>query len=75
MQENLNHWWTENVTKTWRDGLGDGTDLMFLKEKKYQNQAEYRFIWQINSQFYKLQDFIEVECKEAVQFCERIKRD
>lgn len=52
--------------------VGDGTDLMFLKEKKYQNQAEYRFVWQINSQFYELRDYIDVECREAVQFCERV---
>jgi hypothetical protein len=44
--------------------VGDGTDLMFLKEKKYQKQVEYRFIWQINSQFYELHDFIDVECKD-----------
>lgn len=52
--------------------VGDGSELMFLKERKYQKQAEYRFIWRINSQFYKAQDFIDVECREAIQFCERI---
>jgi len=55
-----------------REMSGDGTDLMFLKEKKYQKQGEYRFIWQINSQFFKLQKIFDIECKEAVQFCERI---
>ena len=53
--------------------VGDGTDLMLLKEKKYQKQAEYRFIWRINTQFFKLQKFIDIECKEVIQFCERIK--
>jgi hypothetical protein len=50
---------------------GDGTDLLLLKEKKYQKQAEYRFVWKINSQFFELQAFIDLECKEAIQFCER----
>jgi hypothetical protein len=53
--------------------VGDGTDLMFLKEKKYQKQAEYRFIWKINTQYFELQKYIDVECKEAIQFCERLK--
>jgi len=52
--------------------VGDGTNLMLLKEKKYMKQAEYRFIWRINAQFFGLQEFIDVECKEAIQFCERI---
>lgn len=51
---------------------GDGTDLMFLKEKKYQKQAEYRFFWRIDSKFFKLQEYADIECKEAIQFCERI---
>jgi hypothetical protein len=52
---------------------GDGSDLMLLKEKKYQNQAEYRFIWKVSTQFFEIQEFFDVECKEAIQFCERIK--
>jgi hypothetical protein len=48
---------------------------MFLKEKRYQNQCEYRFVWAINTQFYTMSDFIDIECKEAVQFCERIEQD
>ena len=52
--------------------IGTGTDLMFLKEKKYQEQNEYRFMWTINSQFYAMHNFIDIECKEAVQYCERL---
>ena len=52
--------------------VGNGADLMFLKEKKYQYQAEYRFIWSINNQFHPIREFIDIECKEAIQFCERI---
>jgi hypothetical protein len=53
--------------------LGNGIDLMFLKEKKYQEQFEYRFVWTINSQFYPMADYIDIHCKEAVQFCEKIE--
>lgn len=52
--------------------VGDGSDLMFLKEKKYQWQAEYRFVWRISTQFFELQESIDIECKEAIQFCRRI---
>jgi hypothetical protein len=52
--------------------LGNGIDLMFLKQKKYQEQCEYRFIWSINTQFYQMHEYIDVECKEAIQFCERV---
>ncbi len=55
--------------------LSNGIDLMFLKEKKYQDQCEYRFVWTINTHFYTMSDFIDIECKEAVQFCERIEQD
>jgi hypothetical protein len=55
-----------------REMVGDGTELMLLKEKKYQKQTEYRFIRKINTQFFTPLEFIDVECKEAIQFCERI---
>ena len=55
--------------------LDNGIDLMFLKEKKYQDQCEYRFVWTINTQFYTMSDFIDIECKEAVQFCEKVEQD
>lgn len=55
--------------------LGNGIDLMFLKEKKYQEQCEYRFAWIINNQFYKMSDHIDIECKEAIQFCQKIEQE
>lgn len=53
--------------------LGNGIDLMFLKEDKYQSQSEYRFIWTINTKFYPVHEYIEIDCKEAIQFCERVQ--
>jgi hypothetical protein len=55
--------------------LGNGIDLMFLKDKKYQDQCEYRFVWTINTQFYQMADYIDIECKEAVQFCEKLDQE
>jgi hypothetical protein len=54
--------------------IGNGIDLMFLKEEKYQSQSEYRFIWSINTNFYAVLEYIDIECKEAIQFCERIEK-
>jgi hypothetical protein len=53
--------------------IGNGIDLMFLKEKKYQEQFEYRFVWTVNTQFYSMHDYIDIECKEAIQYCERLE--
>ena len=52
--------------------IGNGIDLMFLKEKKYQEQFEYRFVWTVNTQFYSMHDYIDIECKEAKQYCEKL---
>jgi hypothetical protein len=52
--------------------MENGIELMFLKENKYQVQAEFRFIWSINSQFYSIKEFLDIECKEAIQFCEKV---
>ncbi|MBN2156817.1 MAG: hypothetical protein JW776_12310 [Candidatus Lokiarchaeota archaeon] len=53
--------------------IGSGIELMFLKENKYQDQVEYRFVWSINTQFYPMKEYIDIDCKEAIQFCERIE--
>ncbi len=53
--------------------MGNGIDLMFLKENKYQSQSEFRFMWTINNQFYEMQEYLDITCKEAVQFCERVE--
>lgn len=52
--------------------MENGIDLMFLKENKYQAQSEFRFIWSINTQFYQIKESYDIECKEAIQFCEKI---
>jgi hypothetical protein len=52
--------------------IGNGIDLMFLKDNKYQTQSEFRLVWTIKSQFFKMNEFIDIECKEAIQFCEKI---
>lgn len=53
--------------------VGTGIDLMFLKEHRYQYQAEFRFVWTINSTFFEVEEFRDISCKEAVQYCERPK--
>lgn len=52
--------------------IGNGVDLMFLKENKYQGQAEFRFIWSINGKFNSMSEHLDVNCKEAIQYCERV---
>lgn len=52
--------------------IGNGIDLMYLKESKYQTQAEFRFVWTIKTQFFAMNEYIDIECKEAIQFCEKI---
>jgi len=44
-------------------------DTYFLKPKAYAYQCEYRFIWNVQGNVGK---YLEVECKDAVQFCERL---
>lgn len=51
--------------------IGNDHELLFLKEDKYQYQSEFRFVWKINAQFFKLQSHFDVECKEAIQFCKK----
>lgn len=47
-----------------------GDDLYFLKNQKYQHQAEYRLLWAVNGLH---RDFIEIQCPDAVQFCTRFE--
>jgi hypothetical protein len=53
--------------------IGNGIDLMYLKDNKYQTQSEFRFVWTIKTQFFKMNEYIDIECKEAIQYCERIE--
>ena len=45
-------------------------DSFFMKPIHYQYQSEYRFIWSTQE---KTNDYIEIECKEAIQYCELVK--
>jgi hypothetical protein len=45
-------------------------ESFFMKPLTYQYQSEYRFIWLVNGEII---DFYEIECKEALQFCEKIQ--
>jgi hypothetical protein len=47
-----------------------GVDLFFIKETRYSPQCEYRLLWMMNQER-EMQDFIVVECPEAVRFCTR----
>ena len=44
-------------------------DSFFMKPLHYQDQSEYRFIWIVSE---NADNYLEIECKEAVQFCEKI---
>ncbi|MDD4649170.1 MAG: hypothetical protein PHO79_04020 [Desulfoplanes sp.] len=47
-----------------------GTDLFFLKLKKFVNQNEYRFLWLTSS---NVDGILEIKCPEARQFCTRFE--
>jgi hypothetical protein len=51
--------------------VGNGIDLLYLKEKKYQSQAEFRFVWNINETFFQMNEYLDIVCKEALQHCRR----
>lgn len=39
---------------------------MFLKDKIFVNECEYRFVWFTNN---KISDYIDIEIPDAIQFC------
>jgi len=41
---------------------------MFLKDKSFSHQVEYRYVWIVRK---KESDFIDIKVPEAIQFCER----
>lgn len=53
--------------------IGNGIDLMYLKDNKYQSQSEFRFIWTIRNQYFEMKEYLDIECKEAIQFCRKIE--
>jgi len=51
--------------------MGNGLDMLFLKENKYQYQNEFRFVWDVNVPYDELPENMIVECKEALKYCEQ----
>jgi hypothetical protein len=49
--------------------VGNGIDFLFLKDKKYQSQSEFRFVWRIDGAHFDVKDHVDIICKEAIQFC------
>ena len=45
-----------------------GHHAMFLKDKRFAHQTEYRFAWAIKGQSL---DFIDIKVPEAIKFCEK----
>lgn len=45
------------------------SDMFFLKTNRYQEQREYRFVWQVD---HAATDFIEVKSPAAASFCRQI---
>lgn len=62
-----------NFNQRIQETIGSGMDLMFLKELKYQNQFEFRFVWNIDTRHFEVEDYIDIKCKEAIQYCEIMK--
>ena len=62
----------QNFNNRINETIGNGIDLLFLKEMKYQPQSEFRFVWAVNSDFFKINNYIDIDCKEAIQFCQRV---
>lgn len=59
--------WQQSLQEIQRNAI----DLVFLKHVRHQTQAEFRFVWQVNSKYFQVHEFADITCKEAVQHCER----
>ena len=46
-----------------------GDDLFFLKQKTYEHQCEYRLVWAASNS----QDYLDITCPEAREFCTRFE--
>jgi hypothetical protein len=60
------------MAKRFSQILGNGVDLLFLKDRFHQNQTEFRFVWRMDKRFFAIESFIDLTCKEAVQHCSRV---
>lgn len=59
-----------NLNARVEETIGNGMDLMFLKEIEYQMQNEFRFVWKIDNRYFEMEEYIDIKCKEAIQYCE-----
>lgn len=51
-----------------------GFEKLFVKEVKYQTQAEYRFVWLVDSANFPVENYLDLNCKEAVNYCKVIQK-
>lgn len=52
-----------------RVAVATGDRAYFMKEERFAEEAEFRFVWRTQS---AAEDFIFVNCPDAIEFCERI---
>jgi hypothetical protein len=57
----------DRITTVVREALFP--DALFMKLGRYSHQQEFRLIWQVS---HEVREALCVECREAVQFCERV---
>jgi hypothetical protein len=60
------------MTRRSHELIGNGIDLMYLKDNQYQSQCEFRFVWTIKKHFFTMNEYLDIDCKEAIQFCEKL---
>lgn len=46
-----------------------GYDPLFVKDKQYQQQSEYRWLWHVDGE---MSSTIQIECMGALEYCERV---
>jgi len=58
---------TEDVEDQLNQIIGDRP--LFIKDQSYQNQSEYRLLWQVDGE---ISNTIQIECPEALEYCEKV---
>jgi len=46
-----------------------GYDPLFTKHERFQEQSEYRWVWQIDGE---VSSTIQIECPDALEYCEKV---
>lgn len=49
-----------------------GAELLLLKSKQYENQAEYRMMWELDS---LSGDFLDIFAPNARQYCRKVRSE